>query len=75
MRIIPTDRFEVECLELLDEIQTTRETILITKSGRPHVRVAPIDEEEGSLRGSVLYHVSTAEPIAPIDERWDAETE
>ena len=45
----------------------------MTKRGRPVARVVAIEEPAG-LAGSVTYHVSDEELIAPLDERWDAWT-
>ncbi len=73
MRTIPAEEFEVECLELLDEIRVTREVLVITKSGKPYIKATPV-EEAGSLRDTVEYLVAPEELIAPIDEPWDAET-
>jgi prevent-host-death family protein len=74
MRTIPAGRFKAQCLRLLDEVAETGETIVVTKRGKPVARVEAV-EEPPSLKGSVVYHVSDEELIAPIDEVWSAEIE
>ena len=74
MQTISASTFKARCLALLDEVASTGEEIVITKRGRPVARVVPA-VEPASLRGSVIYHVSDDELIAPIDVAWDVETE
>jgi hypothetical protein len=45
---------------------------VVTKRGRPVVRVSPL-ESPPSLIGSVTFHVSDEELIAPLDTAWNAE--
>lgn len=73
-RTIKASQFKAECLGLLDEVAETGQELVITKRGRPVARVAPM-EDAPSLRGSVRFLVSDEELIAPLDERWNAETE
>lgn len=44
----------------------------MTKRGRPVARVVAIDEPQ-ALGGSVTFHVSDDELIAPLDVAWDAD--
>ena len=72
MRSIPAGRFKAQCLALLDDVQATGETIVVTKRGKPVAQVIPL-EPPASLVGSVTYLVSDEELMAPIDAVWDAE--
>ncbi len=36
MRSIPAARFKARCLEIMDEVKSRRETVLITKKNGPH---------------------------------------
>ena len=74
MRTIPAGQFKAQCLRLLDDVAETGETIVVTKRGKPVAKLQPV-EEPRSLKGSVIYHVSDEELIAPIDEVWNAEIE
>ncbi len=72
MPIIPASRFKAECLALLDDVARTGEEIVVTKRGRPVARVVAI-EEPPQLEGSVTFHVSDEELLAPLDVAWDVE--
>jgi prevent-host-death family protein len=45
-RVIPAHEFEAKCLEFLSELEETREPIIVTKDGKPLVRVVSVDEPE-----------------------------
>jgi prevent-host-death family protein len=72
MPTIPAGRFKAECLALLDDVARTGEEIVVTKRGRPVARVVAI-EAPSQLKGSVTFHVSDDELIAPLDVPWDVE--
>jgi prevent-host-death family protein len=70
-RIVPASTFKSECLAMLDDVARSGEEIIVTKRGRAVARVSPAREPD-DLRGSVTYHVSDEELLAPLDD-WDAE--
>jgi prevent-host-death family protein len=72
-RHVPAGEFKAKCLALLDDVASTGRPLVVTKRGRPVAEVVPIEPPE-SLAGSVEILVSEDELIAPIDERWDAES-
>jgi len=61
-RSIPATEFKARCLALLDEVAQRRETLVVTKRGKPVARVVPVDEPQ-SLLGSVTFHVSDDELV------------
>jgi len=64
--------FKAKCLQLLDAVADRRESLVITKRGRPVARLVPIAPERelfGALAGSVL---DESDIVAPIDVEWDA---
>lgn len=67
---MPASRFKAQCLALLDDVAATGAEIVVTKRGKPVAKVVPV-EEPPSLRGSITYHVSEDELLAPIDVEWD----
>lgn len=71
-RTVSASRFKAQCLAMLDEVAATGEEIVVTKRGRPIARLVAVGEPTG-LAGSVTFHVSDDELLAPLDERWDAE--
>jgi prevent-host-death family protein len=70
---IPAGEFKAKCLKLLDEVAEKRETLVITKHGKPVAHVVPIPAEQvdpfGSMKGSVLWE---GDIISPIDVEWEA---
>ena len=44
---ITATRFKAHCLRLLDEVADTGETLVVTKRGRPVVRVEPFNTAAG----------------------------
>ncbi|MFC5860917.1 type II toxin-antitoxin system Phd/YefM family antitoxin [Acidicapsa dinghuensis] len=41
MRTIPAGEFKAKCLALMDEVESTGEVIVVTKRGKPVVRIGP----------------------------------
>jgi len=69
---IAAGEFKSKCLKLLDQVAEKRETLVITKRGKPVAQVTPIPAQEnivGSMKGSVLW---MGDIISPIDVEWDA---
>ena len=69
---IAAGEFKSKCLKLLDEVAETRETLVITKHGKPVAQVMPMPQEGdfvGSMKGSVLWE---GDIISPIDVEWEA---
>lgn len=72
---IPAGEFKAKCLKLLDEVAEKRETLVITKHGKPVAQVVPLPEAEqqqsfvGSMRGSVVW---MGDVISSIDVEWEA---
>jgi prevent-host-death family protein len=69
-REIPASEFKAKCLALLDEVAETRETLVVTKRGRPVAHVVPA-EAPRSLIGTVEYLVSDEELIKPLYPDWE----
>ena len=72
-RTITVGRFQAECLSLLHEVAATGTTIVVTKAGRPLVRVVPV--EGPSSLGGVAYNPTEDELLRAPPDEWDAEDE
>jgi prevent-host-death family protein len=72
MKEITATQFKARCLRLLDEVAESGETLVVTKRGRPVVRVEPTRSPR-DLRGSVKLLVSPEEFVKPIDVAWDVD--
>ena len=69
---IAAGEFKSKCLKLLDQVAAERQTLVITKHGKPVAQVAPMPTEGdfiGSMRGSVLWE---GDIISPLDVEWEA---
>ena len=69
---IGAGEFKSKCLRLLDDIAETRETLVITKHGKPVAQVVPMpvqSELVGSMQGTVLWE---GDLVSPIKEEWEA---
>jgi prevent-host-death family protein len=71
---IPAGEFKAKCLKLLDQVAEKRETLIITKRGKPVAQLVPVKEPQrmsivGSMKGSVLWE---GDIISPIDVEWEA---
>lgn len=70
--VIDAVEFKSRCLELLDALAATRETLVITKHGKAVAKVVPIPPEMtlfGAMKGSVLREASI---ISPLENDWEA---
>jgi prevent-host-death family protein len=43
--------FKAKCLAVMDEVQKKRETIVITKHGKPVVKVVPVEQDKDEIYG------------------------
>jgi prevent-host-death family protein len=71
---IAAGQFKAKCLSIMDEIQHSHEEVLVTKFGKPLVRLIPYEPPQapsvfGFLKGTVGIH---GDIIASIDTHWEA---
>jgi len=79
MTTVKISEFKAKCLQILDRVARTGETLVITRRGRPLARVLPISsgsegEWLGSLKGSARAVGDLIEPVVDSEE-WEALTE
>jgi prevent-host-death family protein len=72
MKTIAAGKFKDTCLKTLDEVAETRDSIVITKRGRPVAKLVPHvpPQPQKSLAGSILKE--TGDPFS-TGEDWDAD--
>ena len=62
--------FKVHCLAVMDDVQAKKETVVITKRGKPVVKLVPVepqgDDIFGFLRGKVTI---TGDVVSPALSR------
>ena len=69
---IAAGEFKTKCLKLLDEVAETRETLVVTKHGKPVAQVIPMPHQAdpfGRMKGSVKI---LGDIISPLDVEWEA---
>jgi prevent-host-death family protein len=71
---IAAGEFKATCLGLLDQVESTRREIVITKRGRPVAKLVPFGTDEvpifGRMRGSVTI---LGDIVSSVDEVWNCE--
>ena len=71
MKQIPAGVFKARCLAVMKEVQATRESVVITKRGRPMVRVVPAEPGGNNLLGCMKGKVKIVGDIeSPIPVKW-----
>jgi prevent-host-death family protein len=72
VRRIAAGSFKVHCLAVMDEVQARRETVLITKRGKPVAKLVPVEEQTddlfGFLRGKVTIVGDVVSPALQLEE-------
>ena len=51
MKKMAAGAFKAHCLKVMDEVQKKRETIVITKHGKPVVKIVPTDQDKDEIYG------------------------
>lgn len=72
-RTYTASRLKAELLGVLDTVEASGDTVVVTKHGRPVARIVPV-ADSGSLLGSVTYD-DEDDLLRPLDVAWNAETE
>ena len=71
MKRIAAGSFKARCLAVMDEVNARRETVVITKHGRPVAKLVPIDKDTDEIynflhgKGAVVGDV-----ISPAIKDW-----
>ncbi len=71
MKKMAAGTFKVHCLAVMDEVQSKREAVLITKRGKPVAKLVPIEQKtddiygffvgKGTIKGDVVAPAFTLE--------------
>jgi prevent-host-death family protein len=74
MKTMAASEFKARCLKVMDEVRSRRESVLITKKGRPVARLVPADEPPsnvfGSLAGVIEITGDIEAPAFPVSD-WE----
>ncbi len=73
-RTVKASEFKAKCLQLMDEVAATGQSIIVTKHGQPIARLEafrrPPESLFGALRGTVEI---LGDIVAPVGIDWEAE--
>jgi len=74
MKEMAAGEFKAKCLMVMDQVQKTREPVLITKRGKPVAQIVPApstsDDIFGYMKGKVKTIGDIVGPIIP-EEDWE----
>lgn len=73
---IAISQFKSHCLEIIDKLQTSQQSVIITKRNKPVAKIVAIFATKISLFGMLQGKAEIKGNILePIDEKWDVEHE
>lgn len=72
---IAAGQFKATCLKVMDHVRRTRQSVIITKRGKPVAKLEPIDEKEPTPLFGFLANTVTirGDVVGPTGETWDAD--
>jgi prevent-host-death family protein len=65
MKTMAAGSFKVHCLAVMDEVQAKKETIIITKRGKPAVKLVPADRETDDIYGFLAGGGTITDDVGP----------
>lgn len=75
MKTLPAGEFKARCLSVMEEVRKNREPVIITKRGKPVVKLVPADKPGkdliGRLEGIISISGDIESPIEPA-EAWES---
>ena len=70
---IPAGEFKAKCLKIMDQIHGSHDELIVTKHGKPIVKIVAVGEESrdvfGCMKGTAIIK---GDIINPLDVEWDA---
>lgn len=73
MKTVPAAKFKARCLALMDQVHDTGQSLVITKHGKPVVKLVPAERDRKSIWGDLAGVVKILGDIeSPVPDNWDA---
>lgn len=73
---IAAGEFKAKCLQIMDEVQSTRTPVVVTKHGKPVVTIMPFEERKVFPYGSMEHQIKIkGDIVGPAGVAWNAESE
>ena len=73
MKKMAAGQFKIHCLTVMDEVQAKRETVVITKHGKPVAKLVPVDKDSDDIYGFLAGKGEiTGDVVSPAlsSEEW-----
>jgi len=73
MKTMAAGEFKVHCLKVMDEVQSKRQAVLITKRGKPVAKLVPVEKEKDDIFGFLKGKIKvTGDVVSPAltPEEW-----
>jgi prevent-host-death family protein len=75
MKTMAAGEFKARCLQVMEQVSSTRTPVVITKRGKPIAKLVPVDESRSeafdSLKGKIEILGDIVSPIIPPED-WEA---
>lgn len=75
MKTMAAGAFKANCLAVMDEVEAKRESVVITKHGRPVAKLVPVQRDADDLSGFLVGKGEvTGDVVSPVLElaEWEA---
>jgi prevent-host-death family protein len=70
-RTMSAGEFKAKCLQVMEQVATTGEPVVVTKRGKPVAQLGPVSRRPKTLRGFLKGRVKSGKDVvSPIDVRW-----
>jgi len=76
-KTIPAGTFKARCLAIMDEVASKRESVIITKRGKPVAKLVPVEKERDDIfgffngKGTIEIKGDIVSPILSPEEWGD----
>jgi prevent-host-death family protein len=72
MKQMQASAFKARCLSVMDDVQATGEPVIVTKRGKPVVKLVPVKQESDDIFGSMASEVRIVgdieSPVVPLKD-------
>jgi prevent-host-death family protein len=72
MKQMQASAFKARCLSVMDDVQATGEPVIVTKRGKPVVKVVPVELEKDDIfgfmagKGKIIGDIES--PVVPLKD-------
>jgi prevent-host-death family protein len=74
MKTIKASEFKAKCLQLMNEVADSGDSIVITKNGHPVAQLCPVISRPATLAGCHKGKIGiVGDIVGSLGEPWDAE--